>query len=150
MRIQLQLFFLLFLVSGNAVLALSQRAKHANKPENILIGTSWKTNGVPFESKDEKQYTLSTFDENDFDGHWGHFITFDETTFSSSYSAPCGNDCFTNVSGEYYFESAFQIHIKVNEINRHGFCEKKSETLNKDYGSYTLERTETGWTLTKA
>jgi hypothetical protein len=150
MRIQSQFFLLFFLLTGNALMALSQRGKQVNIPENLLVGTTWKVNGTPFETKEKEQYTFSEINTEDFDGHWGHFISFDTTTFSSSYSAPCGNDCFTNVNGEYYFETSFKIHISVKEINRHGFCSKKSESLNRDYGYYTLERTATGWTLLKS
>lgn len=147
MQLSVRIFFLLVLTGIRSV--SGQPAKGSDKSENVLAGTTWKVDGVPFETKDRELYLLSTIPENGYESHWGHFITFDETTFSSSYSAPCGNDCFTSVFGSYYFVTATKIHITVKSINRHGFCEKESEELNRNYGYYGLEKTAGGWNLTR-
>lgn len=116
--------------------------------KNQLENTSWKVDAIPFENTERESYTLTETDE-DLDWHWGNFIKFEENTFSSWYSAPCGNDCFTSVYGEYSFVDAHVIEIKVIKIERYGFCSEKSEEINKNYGQYKLEKTELGWTLNK-
>lgn len=131
--------------------ASAQQLRHVSETnvENVLAGTRWKSQGVPFEHADTKSYSFNSFDESNFNDRWGHFISFDSATFTSSYSAQCGNDCFTSVRGLYWFTSELQIKVKVIEILRRGFCEKETETLNKEYGYYNLTPRENGWTLTK-
>lgn len=117
---------------------------------NYLAGTSWKTNGIPFETKDQELISLTEFsDPLGMMDQWGHSIYFDTLTFSSSYSAPCGNDCFTSVTGTYFFSAENRIKVKVKSINRNGFCEKKSELINQDYGYYDLVKVEKGYQIKK-
>ena len=149
-RFSITFLLLSFFVGINLSFAQTE-VRYASKTENILANTNWKVDDVPFENKEQKIYTLSAISETDsYDAHWGHFISFTEKTFTSSYSAPCGNDCFTSVSGEYLFVAIMTIKIKVSSIQRNGFCSEKSETLNKDYGNYELTKIETGWKLTKS
>lgn len=141
---------LLFLLALGINFSFAQTGcRDATKRENVLLNTRWKVDGVPFETADRETYRLDSIAGDNYDWHWGHFISFNENTFTSSYSAPCGNDCFTSVSGEYFFVAAMTIKVKVMTIDRHGFCSEKSETLNKDYGNYLVTKIETGWTLTK-
>jgi len=149
-RFSITFLLLSFFVGINLSFAQTQ-VRYATITENVLANTNWKVDRVPFENNEQKNYTLSTKSVDDnFDAHWGHFISFTEKTFTSSYSAPCGNDCFTSVSGEYSFVARMTIKVKVISIVRIGFCSEKSETLNKDYGNYELTKIETGWKLTKS
>lgn len=95
--------------------------------ENKLLGTLWKSNGVPFEDSERDSYTFTRqADDNQF--NWGNFIRFDkENQFSSYYSAPCGNDCFTSVTGRYHYLNDTTISITVNSISYSGFCQKESK-----------------------
>lgn len=128
----------------------AQRSLDAAKPQNLFAGTSWKADGVPFGDIQRESYTLTAISEDDsFQSQWGHFITFDQTSFVTHYSAPCGNDCFTTVTGEYEFVASFKIHIFVQSIARHGFCQQESDMEGQEYGYYLVERTETGWIITK-
>jgi hypothetical protein len=148
-RIFLLLFTLLITASFSHRYAPGSKIP-VDQTDNVLAGTSWKLNGVPFADKDQTEYFLSTYDPLSYDSQMGHFISFDETTFMSDYNAPCGMDCFTNVSGEYHFESNLQVHIKVLRIDRHGFCDKGSETLDRDHGLFDLVKQGTGWKLVKS
>ena len=139
-------FFVLQFFSGNLI-AQTKRAETVQ--QNLLDGTSWHVDGVPFQDKSREKYTLSEYDVLEF-GNWGHTITFEEKTFSSHYSAPCGNDCFTSVYGEYYFAEQYKIRVKVTQIHRRGFCDQKSEELNQDMGYYLLKKIDNGWELTRA
>lgn len=127
---------------------IAQNRRSETVHENFLAGTTWKVDGVPFETKSREKYLLSKYDNLEF-GNWGHTISFEKSTFNSSYSAPCGNDCFTSVMGEYRFTDKNTISVKVKQIDRHGFCEKRSEILNQDMGTFLLSKKENGWELIK-
>ena len=116
--------------------------------KNILANTVWKVDGVPFETKEREEYFLQPI-EGEVQFSWGHSISFSDNTFSSSYSAPCGNDCFTSVYGEYQFVDAYVLIVKIINIDRGPFCSKKSESLNQNYGRYRLEKAEAGWKIIK-
>lgn len=52
-----------------------------------------------------------------------HAIDFlDEERFRSYDSWECGNDCFTEVYGRYYFTEAKQIKMEVDSIRTSGTC----------------------------
>ena len=141
--------FFAVLVLSFSQIGFSQRSKKKNNVENLLMGTSWKADGTPFETSDREMYQFTTYDPLVFEGRYGYFIDFDTTTFSTHYSAPCGNDCFTSLQGEYKFVGAFTISVQVNSINRYGFCGKESEKPNRHAGNYLLERFGKGWKVSK-
>lgn len=145
----LKTFFLFLFPVGLNFSFAQTGCRDASKRENILLNTRWKVDGVPFETIDREKYSLSAIADDSYNFRWGHFISFNENTFTSSYSAPCGNDCFTSVSGGYWFVADLTIKVKVMAIQRNGFCSKDSEELNKDFGNYLLCKTETGWMLKK-
>lgn len=137
-------FAALMLVNANA----QNGTRRLAATNNILENTTWKVDGVPFETKEREEYSLQAIvEESQF--NWGHSISFAEKTFTSSYSAPCGNDCFTNVYGEYQFVDAYLISIKIIKIDRGPFCSQKSESLNQNYGKYKLEKAGNGWQIIK-
>lgn len=135
------------LTFGLALSACINVSHAVDKPaiQNFLNGTTWDVSDSPFENADIDVYHLSEIKDLDFD--WGYSISFNENEFSSNYSAPCGNDCFTSVYGNYEFVKDSVIHITVTNINRSGFCEKKSQTLNRDAGKFTLSKMENGYKL---
>lgn len=128
--------------------SLAQKSKPFSDPLNVLSGTTWQIDGVPFETDERDMYALTSL-ANEDQFHWGHKITFEDSTFTSSYSAPCGVDCFSNVFGSYFFTAAHQISVTVERIDRHGFCQKQSEVMNENRGKFNLTQTETGWELSK-
>ncbi|MDR2236753.1 MAG: hypothetical protein LBE92_11575 [Chryseobacterium sp.] len=53
-----------------------------------------------------------------------HAIDFpDEEKFRSYDSWQCGNDCFTEVYGRYYFTEINRIEMEVDSIRKSGECE---------------------------
>ncbi|MBD3636134.1 MAG: hypothetical protein HUJ25_02235 [Crocinitomicaceae bacterium] len=126
----------------------SQSEVGVRVPTIQLEGTTWKSNIHCFTSEDVASYTL--FPKNDsvyFD--WGNFISFTKTGFTTSYSAPCGVDCFTNVTGTYEFIGGNKIRVFVKSISRNGFCQEESETPDKSFGVYRIERVKEGLRITK-
>ena len=53
----------------------------------------------------------------------------DEEKFESYDSWECGNDCFTEVYGRYYFTQADQIEMEVDSIRKTGTCEAPTKTF---------------------
>ena len=107
--------------------------------ENYLKGTEWKCSDVPFESEEVGQYSFEKF-VADGQMHWGNFIQFEENTFSTYYRAPCGNDCFTSVNGDYRFIGENLIKIKVTSISYSGFCGKENVDGLQFVANYSLSR----------
>lgn len=53
-----------------------------------------------------------------------HAVNFlDEEKFKSYDAWQCGNDCFTEVHGRYYFTEANQIKMEVDSIRKSEFCD---------------------------
>ncbi|CAH0203932.1 hypothetical protein [Chryseobacterium sp. Bi04] len=59
-----------------------------------------------------------------------HGVTFlDEEKFKSYDAWQCGNDCFTEIHGRYYFTEANQIKMEVDSITRSEFCNAPTQTF---------------------
>ncbi|MEX1001050.1 MAG: hypothetical protein WDZ35_02960 [Crocinitomicaceae bacterium] len=114
-----------------------------------LKNTSWKTNISCFEDEEVVAYELSSYPSLTETRSWGYFINFTDSTFETHYSAPCGNDCFTSVSGSYTYITGNKIEVYVASISRGGFCQKKSEYPKKKYGTYEITATSKGLRLKK-
>ena len=53
-----------------------------------------------------------------------HAVNFvDEEKFESFDSWECGNDCFTEIYGRYYFTETHQIEMDIDSIRKSGTCE---------------------------
>lgn len=115
---------------------LNMAAPSQKEYNNKLADTEWKVNTSPFEYEAKADYVLTKKSDEVFD--WGYSISFTESTFHSSYSAPCGNDCFTSVSGSYTYVQANTIEVTVERINRSGFCSEKSEENLKRTSRYEV------------
>jgi hypothetical protein len=134
------------------VFSMSSFAQNEGKgrPEHsILSNTHWKVSGGCFEDAATKSYDLYSYNKDSAQFNWGHFISFTQNTFSTNYSAPCGNDCFTSVTGTYEVFGRNRVKIFVENISRSGFCSQKSETPNESFGFYTIIETPTGLRLEK-
>lgn len=106
--------------------------------KDILANTSWKCNGSAFEDSERESYTLTKNNDDDTNFQYGYSISFGDGTFSTSYSAPCGNDCFPSTYGTYKFINDFTIEIYVDSISRSGYCQLESEEPKRSYGLYKL------------
>lgn len=114
-----------------------------------LAGKTYKSSYNVFSDVDRTEYNLEAFEANLDVYAWGNFISFEEKTFSTSYSAPCGNDCFTYVNGTYKFIGGDRIQVYVETISRSGFCQEESESPKKIIGVFQITQTETGLKLIK-
>lgn len=130
--------------------SFSQGREEAKIDKIKLTDTRWKSSRHCFTSEDIDTYNL--YPTIDTIGHfdWGNFISFTDKAFSTDYSAPCGNDCFTSVTGTYKFVGFNRIEVYVETINRSGFCSTKSETPKKVFGIYLIEKTPTGLQIRKS
>lgn len=129
--------------------SFSQGREEAKIDKIKLTDTRWKSSPHCFISEDDETYNLyPVADSMGFD--WGNFISFTAKTFSTDYSAPCGNDCFTSVSGTYKFVGVNRIEVYVKNISRSGFCSIESEEPKKSYGIYLIEKTPTGLLISKS
>jgi len=72
----------------------------------------------------------------------GNSLTLNlDGTFSSGYSAKCGNDCFQNTSGRFIFIDEVHIRFILEDIHFSGFCGSNLKTeseLNRDLGIFYI------------
>ncbi len=134
--------FLFFLIITNTVFfvncSLPEPVDHITYLINPLKGT-WRINGNAFVNPETSVYKLTPIDSK-ARFQFGTFVRFDENgSFHGFYRAQCGNDCFTKVEGTYKFRNDNKISVFIKEINRGGFCNKESEVLNKNRGTFELE-----------
>ena len=97
---------------------------------NYLKNTHWIVNyGGLISPEGENTYELSKRIDTAFILNF-HAIDFlDAEKFSSYDSWECGNDCFTNVHGRYYFTEANQIKMEVDSISKSGFCDVPTQVF---------------------
>ena len=92
--------------------------------QNYLKNTNWIVDSGGLMTPDgEKTYDLSKRIDSAiiFNFHAVNFL--DEEKFKSYDAWQCGNDCFTEVHGRYYFTEANQIKMEVDSIRKSEFCD---------------------------
>jgi hypothetical protein len=110
-------------------------------PEITILLGSWKideliTNALATE------YNFSLQDTAIFD--YGNNIKLDaDQTFTSYYTAPCRQDCFTTTTGKYKILDENYICFFLEKITRFGIC-NGDEQPNEDLGLYYFYKTESG------
>lgn len=76
---------------------------------------------------------------------YGNSIIFNpDGTFSSAYSAPCGNDCFTSSTGVYKWVNDTYVKLVVNTITVDGDCPNEKRRPEKDLGLFRVVQMEDG------
>lgn len=142
-----KIVFILMLVLG--VFAFGQKQVNytgfdvaTNNSELTTLQGNWKINTL-ITNKETREYTL--FPQQNSDGYnysYGNNISINSNgTFISSYSAPCGNDCFTTSTGKYKMIDENYICIFLEEITQHGECFGGSK-LNEDLGLFRIYKEE--------
>ncbi|OPC16491.1 hypothetical protein BAY01_01950 [Elizabethkingia miricola] len=104
--------------------------KKANFP-NYLKNTNWIVNEGGLIAPDGgKTYYMSPRIDTAviFNFHAVNFL--DEEKFRSYDAWECGNDCFTEVHGRYYFTEANQIKMEVDSISKSDFCDMPTQIFN--------------------
>jgi hypothetical protein len=102
--------------------------KKTNFP-NYLKNTEWIVNeGELIIPDGGKIYYMSPRDTAlIFNFHAVKFL--DEEKFKSYDAWQCGNDCFTEIHGRYYFTEANQIKMEVDSIRKSEFCDVPTQTF---------------------
>ncbi|MEG0926682.1 hypothetical protein [Chryseobacterium sp.] len=110
--------------------------------QNYLKNTNWIVDSGGLMTPDgEKIYDLSKRIDTAviFNFHAVNFL--DEEKFKSYDAWQCGNDCFTEVHGRYYFTEANQIKMEVDSIRKSEFCDTPTQTFKPSkVMSFTLSK----------
>jgi len=96
--------------------------------QNYLKHTNWIVNAGGLIAPDgEKIYNMSPKTDTAiiFNFHAVNFL--DEEKFTSYDAWECGNDCFTEIYGRYYFTEANQIKMEVDSIGKSGTCQAPTQ-----------------------
>lgn len=89
---------------------------------NTLVKRKFQTERLIGLTTDTSDHLL--VDSTVTPGWVGNTIRFtDSVHFVSAYVAWCGNDCFTRVSGRYYFVDSLKVRFYTDSISRSGECE---------------------------
>lgn len=122
----MKIFFVFSFLSVILAMLLSCKETERKKTnfQNYLKNTSWIIDSGGLVIPDgEKTYNLSKRIDTALIFNF-HAIDFlDEEKFESYDNWECGNDCFTEVFGRYYFTETNQIDMKVDSISESGTCE---------------------------
>lgn len=96
--------------------------KKTNFP-NYLKNTNWIVNAGGLIAPDgEKTYDMSQKTDTAIMFNFYVVNFLNEEKFKSYDAWECGNDCFTEIHGRYYFTEANQITMEVDSISTSGTC----------------------------
>ena len=106
--------------------------------QNPLKG-EWITNSLlgKFKEKDSNLFEL-TKDEDEVSGIATVFEKNDKNQYRSYYFAPCGNDCFSSITGTFKLIAPSYVRLNALKFEQRGFCEKKNKTLHNDTADYYI------------
>ena len=106
--------------------------------QNPLKG-EWITNSLlgKFKEKDSNLFEL-TKDEDEISGIATEFEKNDKNQYRSYYFAPCGNDCFSSITGTFKLIAPSYVRLNALKFEQRGFCEKKNKTLHNDTADYYI------------
>ena len=106
--------------------------------QNPLKG-EWITNSLlgKFKEKDSNLFEL-TKDEDEVSGIATEFEKNDKNQYRSYYFAPCGNDCFSSITGTFKLIAPSYVRLNALPFEQYGNCKKKNETLHNDTADYYI------------
>lgn len=140
-KIVLLLLFVVNTSFGQQQINYQGFVNSVHNSEITVLQGSWGINEL-ITDESTKEYNL--FPQNPEKFNYGNNITLKaDQTFVSSYSAPCGNDCFTTTTGKYKIIDDNYICFFLDEITRHGECFGGTKP-NEDFGLYYFYKTENG------
>lgn len=95
-------------------------------------------------------YHLRQAEEPKGEHIYGTQVIFDPDsgTFSSFYTAWCGNDCFPLSEGTYTMESEHRIRLHLTHISQDGGCENYEKDVQQDLGVFLIETNEVDGSMT--
>ncbi|PWN71396.1 hypothetical protein C1631_001875 [Chryseobacterium phosphatilyticum] len=120
-----------FLLLSTALLALFSCKDPGRKKTNFpneLKNTRWIVDSGGLVSPEgEKTYYMSKRIDTAIILNF-HAIDFLDGEKFKSYDAwECGNDCFTEVHGRYYFTEVHQVKMEVDSIRKWGTCDTPTQ-----------------------
>jgi|GEM_PF-735770 len=149
----MRIIFLLFLFALTSSCAQKQSnyegfdlVTHSSQI-NSLLG-KWRINEL-ISNPETKEFILKNQSPDRFENYGNNVVFNTDQTFISSYSAECGNDCFTTTKGKYKIINENYICFYLEDIERNGDCSGNSKP-NKDLGLYYYYKEENGFRLLKS
>ena len=118
-----------------------------NNYNNFLIGKIWETDAILGESSLIDTYQLKKFIQRRFAGNLTIFT--DTLSFTSKYVAPCGNDNFTTVTGNYKFISPMKIEVIVKTMTYSGEWNRPTVQLSPKKLIYIISKSKNKLIFTK-
>ena len=116
-------------------LLLCASSLHAQNP----LKGEWITNSLlgKFKEKDSNLFEL-TKDEDEISGIATEFEKNDKNQYRSYYFAPCGNDCFSSITGTFKLIAPSYVRLNALNFSQSGDCEKKDKKLDNDTAFYYI------------
>ena len=106
--------------------------------QNPLKG-KWITNSLLRDFKEGYQNLLVlTQREDERVGYATEFEKNDKNQYRSYYFAPCGNDCFSSITGTFKLIAPSYVRLNALTFERTGDCKHKNETLHNDTADYYI------------
>jgi len=112
------------------ILSCADAERKKNNFPNDLKNSKWIIQeGGLFTIDGDTTYRLSKRIDTAFIFNLYAVDFLDQERFTSYDSWECGNDCFTQIFGRYYFTKADQIEMQVDSIARSGTCEAPTQVF---------------------
>jgi hypothetical protein len=112
-----------------------------NSFRELLLEDKWVTDHILGLDPKIKTYKLTKFNtKGKFAGNITQFS--DRSTFHSAYTAWCGNDYFTDVSGKFNFLDNDKIAITVETVTCSGEWTKPAEHRETQYLTFKISITD--------
>lgn len=140
------LIFTIFIFSCNGKAQRNKNVKNIYK--NELESGIWETNGILGLNENTEKFTLTKFRERKFAGNLTSFSN-KTNNFSSGYTAWCGNDNFTTVTGKYEFFDKDKLGISVDSVTYSGEWKKPNEIRRKKELVFLISKNEDKIIFTK-
>ena len=116
-------------------LLLCAPSLHAQNP----LKGEWITNSLlgKFKEEDSNLFEL-TKDEDEIAGFATVFEKNDKNQYISYYFAPCGNDCFSSITGTFKLIAPSYVRLNALTFEQTGDCKHKNEKLHNDTADYYI------------
>ena len=106
--------------------------------QNPLKG-KWITNSLLRDFKEGYQNLLVlTQRERESFGYATEFKKNDKNQYISYYFAPCGNDCFSSITGTFKLIAPSYVRLNALKFEQRGDCKHKNEKLHNDTADYYI------------
>ena len=119
--------------------------------KEFLLNTSFKIDKIlGLDSSIVKYHISLASDTPRFD--YGNRLSFNDSLFYSYYTAPCGNDYFTDVLGPYRILEGNVLEIYVKQVNYHGEWDppKPTEYPKEQWLRFEVTKEGTDYILKKS